>query len=161
MAGKPRAQIDINNWPPFVKHAADSALEFARPAVPRLRLCAERFCPRCCSARWLLPALAGTYPVSGRWGQSASAVKGAIDCSGKRVIAFNGDQRTDSQGGVPAYRNKSVTTIGASRYRIVDVFTNGQINNAQRHLHAAHQADADHIADAADRPARSSCSAAK
>ena len=59
------------------------------------------------------PAFAGTYPVSGRWGQSASPVKGAIDFSSKRVIAFEGDQRTDSSGGVPAYRNKSVTRIGS------------------------------------------------
>ena len=84
-----------------------------------------------------LPALADNYPVTGPWGQSASSEKGAIDCTGKRVIAFNGNQRTDSKGGVPAYRNKSVTQAGASSYRIVDVFTNGQINNAQRQLHAA------------------------
>src|SRR5215831_4259944 len=77
-----------------------------------------------------MPALADTYPVSGRWGQSASQVKGTIDCSNRRVISFYGDQRTDSSGGVPAYRNKSVTKVG-SGYRIVDVFTNGQINNAQ------------------------------
>jgi hypothetical protein len=93
----------------------------------------------------ILPALAGTYPVSGRWGQSASAVKGAIDCSSKRVIAFEGDQRTDSQGGVPACRNKSVTKIGSTRYRIVDVFTNGQINNAQV-SYTLSITDADHIA---------------
>ena len=60
------------------------------------------------------PALADTYPVSDRWGQSTSSAKGAIDCSGKRVINFQGDQRTDSKGGVPAYRNKSVTPAGAS-----------------------------------------------
>jgi hypothetical protein len=91
------------------------------------------------------PALAGTYPVSGRWGQSTSTIKGPIDCSSKRVIAFEGDQRTDSSGGVPAYRNKSVTKIGASRYRIVDVFTNGQINNAQV-SYTLSVTDADHIA---------------
>ena len=42
------------------------------------------------------PALADTYPVAGRWGLSAWSDKGAIDCKGKRVIAFNGNQRTDS-----------------------------------------------------------------
>jgi hypothetical protein len=87
-----------------------------------------------------------------------SAVKGAIDRSSKRVIAFEGDQRTDSSGGVPAYRNKSVTKIGASRYRIVDVFTNGQINNAQV-AYTLSVTDADHIA-LSGRPTRSSCSAA-
>ena len=90
------------------------------------------------------PAFAGTYPVSGRWGQSTSVLKGAIDCSSKRVIAFYGDQRTDSSGGVPAYRNKSVTG-GPTRYRIVDVFTNGQINNAQV-AYTLSITDADHIA---------------
>ncbi|HTT48168.1 MAG TPA: hypothetical protein VMG39_09220 [Pseudolabrys sp.] len=91
-----------------------------------------------------LPAHAATYPVSGHWGQSASSVKGAIDCTGKRVIAFSGDQRTDSQGGVPAYRNKSVRQVGVSRYRVVDVFTNGQINNAQV-AYTLTVVDADHV----------------
>ena len=75
------------------------------------------------------PALADSYPVSGAWGQSTSSTKGAIVCAGKRVITFNGNQRTDSKGGVPAYRNKSVTPAGASRYRIVALFTTGQIRN--------------------------------
>jgi hypothetical protein len=90
-----------------------------------------------------VPALADSYPVSGRWGQGASSEKGPIDCSGKRVIAFNGNQRTDSKGGVPAYRNKSVTAAG-SNYRVVDVFTTGQINNA-RSSYTLRQVDADHI----------------
>jgi hypothetical protein len=76
-----------------------------------------------------MPALADDYPVSGQWGQSSSADKGPIDCAGKRVITFNGNQRQDSKGGVPAYRNKSVTQDGSSSYRVVDQFTTGQINN--------------------------------
>jgi hypothetical protein len=91
----------------------------------------------------VVPALADNYPVSGSWGQSTSSAKGAIDCSGKRVITFNGNQRTDSNGGVPAYRNKSVTQVG-SGYRVVDVFTNGQVNNAQAG-YTLRQTDADHI----------------
>ena len=90
------------------------------------------------------PAFADTYPVSGAWGQSASSEKGAIDCAGKRVIDFKGNQRTDSKGAVPAYRNKSVTASGASSYRVVDVFTNGQINNAQT-SYTLRLIDADHI----------------
>jgi hypothetical protein len=89
-------------------------------------------------------ALADNYPVSGSWGQSASSAKGAIGCSGKRVITFNGNQRTDSKGGVPTYRNKSVTG-GPTRYRVVDVFSNGQINNAQV-VYTLSLVDADHIA---------------
>jgi hypothetical protein len=92
-----------------------------------------------------VPALAaGGYPVSGRWGQSASSEKGAIDCGNRRVIAFNGDQRTDSNGGVPAYRNVSVTQQGPMRYRIVDTFTTGQISNGSV-SYTLSQADGDHI----------------
>jgi hypothetical protein len=77
------------------------------------------------------PALAATYPVSGKWGQSASTEKNAVDCSKLRVIAFKGDQRTDSQGGVPAYRNRSVTAAGAGQFSVTDEFTTGQIANAK------------------------------
>ena len=77
------------------------------------------------------PAGAGTYPVSGKWGQSASTEKKPIDCGKLRVIAFNGSQRTDSKGGVPAYRNRTVESAGAGQYRVVDEFTTGQIGNAK------------------------------
>jgi hypothetical protein len=82
------------------------------------------------SAALAAPALAGTYPVSGRWGQSDGDKPGAIECQGHRVIGFNGDQRTDSAGGVPSYRNRSVTADGQAQYRIVDEFTTGQISDA-------------------------------
>jgi hypothetical protein len=90
------------------------------------------------------PALADSYPVSGRWGESTSSQKGPIDCTGKRVIAFSGNQRTDSNGGVPAYRNRSVTPEGSSRYRIVDIFTTGQISSGHTG-YTLQQIDADHI----------------
>ena len=59
------------------------------------------------------------------------------------MISFNGNQRTDSNGGVPAYRNKSVTQVGSS-YRVTDEFTNGQVNDATT-SYTLHQLDADHI----------------
>jgi hypothetical protein len=90
------------------------------------------------------PALADGYPVSGRWGQSTSSATGAMDCSGKRVIYFKGDQRTDSKGGVPAYRNKSVSPLGPSNYRIVDQFTTGQVRNGSAN-YTLRLVDADHI----------------
>ncbi|HXZ22892.1 MAG TPA: hypothetical protein VEH78_09015 [Pseudolabrys sp.] len=90
------------------------------------------------------PVQAQVYPVEGRWGQSASADKGTIDCDGKRVIEFIGSQRTDSNGGVPAYRNQSVTSVGRSTYRIVDEFTTGQISIG--HItYVLRKVDADHI----------------
>jgi hypothetical protein len=90
------------------------------------------------------PALAATYPVSGRWGVNPPPAKGAVDCSKLRVIAFNGNQRTDSNGGVPAYRNRSVTRVSETLYRVVDEFTTGQISNA--HVdYALRVDDADHL----------------
>jgi hypothetical protein len=89
-------------------------------------------------------ALAQVYPVEGRWGENTGSEKGAIDCTGKRVIQFNGDQRTDSSGGVPAYRNQSVTSQGSSSYRIVDEFSTGQIS-AGHVSYALRKIDPDHI----------------
>ncbi|MGI8526913.1 MAG: hypothetical protein ACR2K5_12195 [Pseudolabrys sp.] len=78
------------------------------------------------------PAFAAGYPVQGRWGESKTAEKGAVDCAGRRVIGFNGEQRTDSRGGVPAYRNVSVTPDGGpATFKIVDEFTNGQVNRGK------------------------------
>ena len=91
-----------------------------------------------------MPAQAQVYPVEGKWGQSASTEKGAIDCTDKRVIEFSGDQRTDSNGGVPAYRNVSVASEGPSSYRIVDEFSTGQIS-AGRTSYTLRKVDPDHI----------------
>jgi hypothetical protein len=91
------------------------------------------------------PAFAGTYPVSGKWGVSTSTQKGPVDCGKLRVIAFNGNQRTDSGGGVPAYRNRSVTAQDATHFRIVDEFSTGQISAA--HVsYTLDKIDDDHIA---------------
>ena len=76
------------------------------------------------------PAFADAYPVSGKWGVSTSSEKGPIDCSKLRVITFNDGQRTDTGGGVPAFRNRSVRPEGSGRYGVVDVFSTGQIANA-------------------------------
>lgn len=91
------------------------------------------------------PALADTYPVSGRWGQSASTQKGPIECHGRRVITFSGNQRRDTGGGVPSYRNVSVTPDERAHYRIVDEFTNGPIH-AGSVYYTLVMIDADHIA---------------
>jgi hypothetical protein len=89
------------------------------------------------------PALADDYPVSGRWGVVTTSTKGAIDCTGKRVISFAGNQRRDT-GSVPAYRNVSVTPDEAGRYRVVDIFTNAQMSSANV-SYALIVRDADHI----------------
>jgi len=90
-------------------------------------------------------AQAQNYPVSGKWGESDSARSGAIDCTNsKRVIEFNGDQRTDSNGGVPSYRNKSVVSQGSSSYRVIDEFSNGQVSAGQSE-YTLQKVDSDHI----------------
>jgi len=90
------------------------------------------------------PAQAQVYPVQGRWGQSASSEKGAIDCTGKRVIEFTGNQRTDSNGGVPAYRSRSVSPESSSSFRIVDEFSTGQISLGHT-SYTLRKIDNDHI----------------
>ena len=91
------------------------------------------------------PTFAAGYPVSGKWGQSTSSNKGPIDCGKLRVIEFKGDQRSDSNGGVPAYRLKTISAEGPKKYRVTDVFTSGQINNAQA-SYTLTLIDDDHIA---------------
>jgi hypothetical protein len=90
------------------------------------------------------PTMADTYPVSGKWGESASAAKGPIDCAGLRTVSFNGAVRIDSHGGVPAYRNRTVLPIGPSRWRVVDQFTTTRISNAHT-TYTLRQIDADHV----------------
>ena len=90
------------------------------------------------------PALADSYPVSGRFGVVPSFTDKPLDCAGKRIVAFNGNQRTDSKGGVPAYRNRSVEPAGASRWKVIDIFTTGQISNAQA-IYTLHAIDDQHV----------------
>lgn len=89
-------------------------------------------------------SLAATYPISGQWGQSKGGTQGTIDCQGKRVMTFNGNQRTDTGGGVSAYQNHSVTADGPAQYRIVDEFSNGMISTG-RTSYTLRQVDADHV----------------
>ena len=90
------------------------------------------------------PAYAAGYPVSGKWGETSSTEKGPIDCSKLHVIGFNGDTRTDSKGGVPAFRIKSITAEGTSSHRIIDEFTTGQIRNGSM-SYTLRVIDADHV----------------
>jgi hypothetical protein len=90
------------------------------------------------------PALAADYPISGRFGVGVFAKPGPIDCTGLRVIGFFGDQRRDSNGGVPAYRNRSIVQSGPRSFDVVDEFTTGQISDAQA-IYTLHILDADRI----------------
>ena len=70
--------------------------------------------------------------------------KGPDRLRSKRVIEFSGDQRTDSNGGVPAYRNQSVVSEGPSSYRITDEFSTGQISSG-RTSYTLRKVDPDHV----------------
>ena len=89
------------------------------------------------------PALAAPYPVAGKWGQSGSTEKGAIDCARLRVIDFRGERRFDSGGGVPDYRAIAVNPQGTAQWRITDEFRTGQING--RTSYTLRQIDTDRI----------------
>jgi hypothetical protein len=73
-------------------------------------------------------AFAAGYPVSGTWTYDYSPEKGPAKECGSRRMEFAGDQRRDTGGGVPTYRNVSVTGAGTATFRIVDEFATGQIN---------------------------------
>ena len=90
------------------------------------------------------PALADGYPVTGRWGEVSSGRPGPVACTSARVIEFKGSERTDSRGGVPSYRNKSITASGSNQWRVVDYFTSGQIRNGTI-SYTLRLVDADHL----------------
>jgi hypothetical protein len=73
------------------------------------------------------PALAITYPVSGRWGLSTETEPGPIDCAGKRVISFDDYRRFDSGGGVPDYRVIDLVNEADTNFLITEEFHTGQI----------------------------------
>jgi hypothetical protein len=78
-----------------------------------------------------LPILAGlavaqSYPVTGRWTYEDSGGEGPAPECGTRYMDFQGERRFDTGGGVPDYRNRSVTRNG-DEYRLVDEFNTGQV----------------------------------
>ena len=71
-------------------------------------------------------AVAQSYPVTGKWTYEDTGGEGpARDC-GKRYMDFQGERRFDTGGGVPDYRNRSVSGDG-DEYRLSDEFDTGQI----------------------------------
>ena len=89
------------------------------------------------------PALAASYPVAGKWGQSSSTEKGPVDCGKLRVVEFQGERRFDSRGGVPDYRAVAVGPQGATQWRITEEFRTGQVNG--RNTLTLRLIDAEHL----------------
>jgi hypothetical protein len=71
-------------------------------------------------------AVAGSYPVSGKWTYENTSGDGPAPECGTRTMEFVGERRFDKGGGVPDYRNLSVSRSGGE-YRLVDEFNTGQI----------------------------------
>jgi hypothetical protein len=87
-------------------------------------------------------AVAGSYPVSGRWTYEETSGEGPAPECGRRYMEFVGERRFDNGGGVPDYRNLSVIRNGAE-YRLVDEFNTGQIR--ARLDYTMRLVDSDHI----------------
>jgi hypothetical protein len=89
------------------------------------------------------PALAQSYPVSGKWTYDNPTAEGPAQSCGERYMSFEGNQRRDTGGGVAGYRNISVDNVGDGTFQIVDAFSTGQIN--ARSAYTLRKVDADHI----------------
>jgi hypothetical protein len=87
-------------------------------------------------------AVAGSYPVSGKWTYEDAGGDGPAPECGKRYMEFAGERRFDKGGGVPDYRNLSVSRNG-TEYRLVDEFNTGQIR--ARLDYTMRLLDGDHI----------------
>ena len=89
------------------------------------------------------PALAASYPVSGKWTYENAAEDGpATECSG-RTMDFLGERRLDTGGSVPDLRNVTVTESGPALYRVVDEFFNAQARG--RVYYTLRLVDTDHL----------------
>ena len=89
------------------------------------------------------PAHADVYPVSGRWTyENASAAGPATSC-GSRYMEFSGQQRIDTGGGVPGYRNARVAMVNSQLFLLTDQFNNGQMRG--REEYSLSLIDEDHI----------------
>jgi hypothetical protein len=76
---------------------------------------------------WAHGAPAGSYPVTGRWTYDHALESGPAKNCGTRKMEFQGARRLDSVGGVPEFRNLSVTPTSPSSYQVVDEFFTVQI----------------------------------
>lgn len=72
-------------------------------------------------------AVAQSYPVTGKWTYDDTGGDGPAKECGKRYMDFRGERRFDTGGGVPDYRNHSVTRDG-DEYTLQDEFNTGQVN---------------------------------
>jgi hypothetical protein len=94
-------------------------------------------------ANAMMRAEAANYPVSGTWTYDNPSGEGPAKTCGSRTMEFRGEQRFDRGGGVPGYRNLSVSRAGPDSFSIVDQFATGQIT--ARSAYTLRKIDGDHI----------------
>jgi hypothetical protein len=88
-------------------------------------------------------AAADPYPIAGKWTYEHASDPGrAKTCSG-RIMEFRGEQRFDTGGGVPQYRNVSVNKASQTEFAVIDEFFNVQIRG--RVAYTLRMIDGDHI----------------
>jgi hypothetical protein len=108
----------------------------------------RKFCLTCLTAAIVaLPIIAGfavadSYPVQGKWTYDNTGGEGPAPECGSRTMEFSGDRRFDKGGGVPDYRNRTMTQDG-DNYRLTDEFNTGQIQ--ARVDYNIRRIDKDHI----------------
>jgi hypothetical protein len=89
------------------------------------------------------PALAASYPVSGKWTYRNAAASGPAKRCGANYMDFRGERRFDTGGRVSLYRNLKVSGI-PPEWRVVDEFFSAQIRG---HVtYTLRLVDDDHIA---------------
>jgi hypothetical protein len=72
------------------------------------------------------PALAASYPVSGKWTYRNAAASGPAKRCGANYMEFSGARRFDTAGHVAQYRNLKVSGV-KPKWRVVDEFFSAQI----------------------------------
>src|ERR1700721_4736152 len=78
-------------------------------------------------------AAADPYPVAGKWTYEHASDPGrAKTCTG-RIMEFRGEQRFDTGGGVPQYRNVSVNKASQTEFAGIDEFFTVQIRGRAPH----------------------------
>jgi hypothetical protein len=88
-------------------------------------------------------AAADPYPVAGKWTYEHASDPGrAKTCTG-RIMEFRGEQRFDTGGGVPQYRNVSVNRASQTQFAVIDEFFNVQIRGRVPYM--LRMIDGDHI----------------
>jgi len=88
-------------------------------------------------------AAADPYPVAGKWTYEHASDPGPAKTCGTRTMEFRGEQRFDTGGSVPQYRNVIINKASPTSFAVVDEFFTVQIRG--RVQYTLRILDQDHI----------------